>query len=280
MKQASDKQIYFHVGLSKTASTYLQERVFPLFENVEYIHRMYRYNKVFDILSETNKKIILISREFDQQFKSELKRFAAQYPDIQVFIVFRRQDSWIASQYRRFFKNGHIIPFTDFFDLKNDKGMFTKKDLDFSNYINTVEKYFTKKPVVLFYDDLRKDPMAFFDYIASIMGVKYDKKKVNLKSKHKSYSEKQLKALKAVSKIISTRKDNVKYPFLYQFKRFYTNLIRYSTLYVAKILPESWFSSKPLIEPNELKAVKEYYAEDWKAVNEYAKKNNPKIKID
>ncbi|MCF6240139.1 MAG: hypothetical protein L3J74_02190 [Bacteroidales bacterium] len=275
MSQTLAKQIYFHVGLSKTASTYLQERVFPLFENVEYIHRMYRYNKVFDILTGTDKEKVLISREFDQQFESELKRFAPKYPDIQIFIVFRRQDSWIASQYRRFFKNGHTIPFTEFFDLKNDKGIFTKKDLDFSAYIKTVEKLFNKKPVVLFYDDLRKDPMAFFDYIAGIMGVKYDKTKVNLKSKHKSYSEKQLKALKAVSKIISVRKDNIKSPFLYQLKRFYTNMIRYSTLYAAKIIPESWFGSEPLIDPKDLEAVKDYYAEDWKYVLEYARENNP-----
>lgn len=275
MEQVSEKQIFFHVGLSKTASTYLQEKVFPLFEEVEYIHRMYRYNNVFEIIEKSEKNIILISREFDHQFERELKRFAPKYPDIQVIVVFRRQDSWIASQYRRFFKNGHIIPFTDFFSLKEDKGIFKKSDLYFTHYIEIVEKLFTKKPLVLLYDDLRKDPMAFFDYIAGIMGVKYDKTKVNLKTKHKSYSEKQLKALKAVSKVISVRKDNVKYPFLYQLKRFYTNLIRYSTLYIAKVLPDTWFNSEPLIDPKELKVVKDYYEEDWKYVIEYAKKNNP-----
>jgi hypothetical protein len=275
MEQGLEKQIFFHVGLSKTASTYLQEKVFPLFEEVEYIHRMYRYNNVFEIIEKTEKKKILISREFDHQFESELKRFAPKYPDIKIIVVFRRQDAWIASQYRRFFKNGHIIPFTEFFNLNEDKGIFRKNDLYFTNYIDIVEKLFTKKPLVLLYDDLRKDPMAFFDYIAEIMGVKYDKTKVNLKSKHKSYSEKQLKALKAVSKIISVRKDNVKYPFLYQLKRFYTNLIRYSTLYSANLLPDAWFSKEPLINPEDLKTVKDYYADDWQNVVEYAKKNNP-----
>ncbi|NPA38061.1 MAG: hypothetical protein GXO47_14555, partial [Chlorobi bacterium] len=102
MEEKNGKQIFFHTGLSKTASTFLQERVFPLFEGVEYIHRMYRYNRVFDIISGTRKKKILISREFDKQFERELSRFSPKYPDIQVFIVLRRQDSWIASQYRRY----------------------------------------------------------------------------------------------------------------------------------------------------------------------------------
>lgn len=275
MEQVFEKKIFFHVGLSKTASTYLQEKVFPLFEGVEYIHRMYRYKRVFEIIEKSEKNIILISREFDHQFEQELKRFAPKYPDIQIIIVFRRQDAWIASQYRRFFKNGHTIPFTDFFNLEENKGIFTKKDLYFTRYIETVENLFTKKPLVLLYDDLRKDPVAFFDYIAQIIGVSYDQTKVNLKSKHKSYSEKQLKALRAVSNIISLRKDNIKSPLLYQLKRFYTNIIRYSVLYISKVLPDSYFGKEPLIDPKDLKAVKEYFADDWKYISEYAQKNNP-----
>jgi len=274
-KEVPEKQIFFHVGLSKTASTYLQEKVFPLFEGVEYIHRMYRYNKVFDIIEKTEKNIILISREFDHQFERELKRFSPKYPDIKVIVVFRRQDSWIASQYRRFFKNGHIIPFTEFFNLKEDKGIFTRKDLYFTNYIKIVEQLFTQKPLVLLYDDLRKDPMAFFDYIAKQMGVSYDKSKVSLDAKHKSYNEKQLKALAKVGKVINIKKGTSN-KFIYPFRRFYTNMIRYSTLYAAKYLPDTWFSNEPLIKPEDLKAVKDFFADDWQAVLEYAKENNPK----
>ncbi len=275
MNQNSDKQIFFHVGLGKTASTYLQERVFPLFKNIEYIHRVHRYNKAVEIIANGNAEKYLISREFDQQFEYEVKNFSAHYPNTTVIIVFRRQDSWIASQYRRFFKNGHIIPFSEFFDLKEDKGMFKKIDLNFYHYLELIEKYFTKKPLVLFYDDLRKEPMPFFDYIAKHIDVEYDKKSVNLDNKHSSYNEQQLKTLKRVSKVISLRKDNMKYPFFYPLKRFYTNMIRYSALYVGKYLPNSWYSKEPLINAEELKAVRDYYESDWRKVIEYAKKNNP-----
>lgn len=275
MSQNSDKKIFFHVGLGKTASTYLQKRVFPFFENVEYIQRASRFANAVEIIAKGNAERYFISREFDQQFEYEVKKFSAHYPDSKVIIVFRRQDAWIASQYRRFFKNGHVIPFTKFFDLKNDSGMFTKKDLTFYHYIELTEKYFTQKPLVLFYDDLRKDPMAFFDVFADTVGVKYDKEKINLDKKHSSYSEKQLKTLKKVGGVVNLRKDNMKYQFLYPIRRFYTNLIRYSTLFIGKHLPDSWYSDEPLINPDELKEVRDYFEADWQSVIEYAKANNP-----
>lgn len=273
--QDSDKQIFFHVGLGKTASTYLQIRVFPFFKKTEYIHKLSRYKKATEIIKKEDSKRYLISREFDQQFEDEVKKFSLHYPDTTAIIVFRRHDSWIASQYRRFFKNGHVIPFTNFFDLKNDTGIFKKIDLDFYHYLELIEKYFTKKPIVLFYDDLRKDPMAFFDYIANNIGVEYDKSSINLSSKHSSYNEKQLKTLKRVGQVINIRK-NTKNRFIYPFRRFYTNMIRYSTLFVGKHLPDSWFSNDPLINPDELKTVREYYEADWQKVVSYAKENNPK----
>ncbi len=275
MNEISNKKIFFHVGLGKTASTYLQEKVFPYFKNIEYIHRLYRYKKVIEIIADGKSEHYLVSREFDQQFEYEVKNFSAHYPDTTVIIVFRRQDSWIASQYRRFFKNGHIIPFSEFFDLKEDKGMFKQIDLTFYHYLELIEKYFTKKPIVLLYDDLRKEPMTFIDYLAKQIGIEYNKESINLAKKHSSYSEKQLKTLRGVSKLISLRKDNVKHPAFYPFKRFYTNMIRYSTLFVGKYLPNSWYSKEPLINADELKAVRDYYQDDWQAVVEYAKKNNP-----
>lgn len=274
MSQKSEKKIFFHVGLGKTASTYLQKRVFPFFEDLEYIQRASRFAKSVEIIAEGEPGTFFISREFDQQFEYEITKFAKHYPNTTIIIVFRQHASWIASQYRRFFKNGVVIPFTEFFDLKEDKGLFKKSDLTFYHYLELIEENFTQKPLVLFYDDLRKDPMTFFDRIAKTIGVNYDKSKINLESKHSSYSENQLKAIRYVSKYMSLRKDNMKQPIFYPVRRMYTNLFRYSTLFVGKMVPESWYDKTPLIAPEELQEVTDYYASDWESVVEYAKKNN------
>ncbi len=273
--QDSDKEIFFHVGLGKTATTYLQYRVFPYFKDIEYIHRSHRYDNAPEIIRKGKSKRYFISREFDQQMKTHVSRFATHYPDTTAIIVFRRQDSWIASQYRRFVKNGYAVPFNKFFDLKEDTGMFKRIDLSFYHYIEILEKHFTKKPIVLFYDDLRKDTMVFIDNLAQQIGVDYSRKDINLNRKHSSYNEKQLKAIMWVSKKVDLRRHALSRRF-YLFNRFYTNMIRYLTLFVGKYLSDSFFGAEPLINPDELKAVRDFYEDDWQSVVEYAKKNNPR----
>ena len=270
-----NKEVFFHVGLGKTASTFLQEQVFPHFTEVEYIHRDYRYQKSGKIISEGNETRYFVSREFDQQFEEEVTKFANHHPDTTAIIVFRRQDGWIASQYRRFFKNGHLIPFTEFFDLNNDQGVFKKVDLNYSHYLRMIEENFTKKPLVLFYEDLRQDPVAFINKIADTIGVTYKLSDVNLNPRHSSYSEKQLKALRRVGGFVNIRKDNVEGKFAYLLTRFYTNFIRYNTLFIAKFLPDAWFGKESLIPKEELERVRTHYQKDWEAVKAYALDNNP-----
>jgi hypothetical protein len=277
MTNTENKSIFFHVGMGKTASTYLQHKVFPYFQDIEFIHHMPRFKKAAEIIQTSKKKTILISREFDQQMEEKVSWFATYHPETSAIIVFRKHDSWIASQYRRFVKNGHAISFQQFFDLQNDKGLFKQIDLNYMHKINLLEKYFTLKPLVLFYDDMQKDPITFIDYLAKNMGVNYDKEKISLSKMHSSYNEKQLKAIMQVAKHIDIEKRSLKNKILYFIRRISINAIRYSTLFIAKYLPDKWFNVTPLISADDLNAVNEYYLNDWKAVKEYAKENNPKI---
>ena len=157
MSEPSEKKIYFHVGTGKTGTTFLQYRIFPELKGIHYIQRT-RYRKAKKIINRTHYAKYLISREFDQQLEEQVKLFAADFPDTIPIIVFRRHDDYIASQYRRFVKNGFTGGFTDFFDVENDKGYFRKTDLDYSRQIKILEENFNSKPVVLFYDELRNNP--------------------------------------------------------------------------------------------------------------------------
>ena len=122
--------IYFHVGTGKTGSTFLQTRIFPLLKEIYYIPTN-RYHKIFQEIEKSSSTKILISREFDQQLEREVKRFSKKYPNTTPIIVFRRHDSYIASQYRRFVKNGFTGNFQTFFDLQNNEGYFKKCDLNY-----------------------------------------------------------------------------------------------------------------------------------------------------
>lgn len=271
MNKEEIKNIFFHVGTGKTGTTFLQYRVFPKFTGVYYIQRT-RYRKAKNIIKSTNYSNYLISSEFDQQLEDEVKSFSADFPNTKPIIVFRRHDSYIASQYRRFLKNGFNNEFTKFFDLENDNGLFKKQNLNYSYQIQILEKYFTQKPIVLFYDDMRNDDKAFVEDLAKRIGASIDFNTVNTSKKHTSYSEKQLKAMMAVGRFVNMKKRRIfKNGLLHLFWRLYLGSIRYSSLYVSKILPNKFFSSEPIVSKIELEKVRNFYASDWENVKAYAK---------
>ncbi len=268
----NSKEIYFNVGLGKVASTYLQYRVFPKFKGIHYIQRT-KYRKAKQIIENSDDKTFFISREFDNQLEAEVKDFAATYPDAKPIILLRRHDSWIASQYRRFIKNGRPHSFQEFFDIENDTGEWKQSALYFYPKIETLEKYFTKKPLVLFYDDLKKDPWVFFDSIADIMGATYDKSNMSLDKMHTSYNEKQLKIRRSLNKYTYKKEyvdpDNIIARIL---KRTWKRFKQYSILYIALLLP--YKNNAPLIPKEQLDKIKEAYTADWEKCMAYAKQHN------
>jgi hypothetical protein len=109
-------EIFFHVGLGKVASTYLQHSFFPQLQGIHYI-KTSKYKHSPEIIAKGEYDRYFVSREFDQQLEDEVRWFSGFYPQARPIIIFRRHDSWIASQYRRYVKNGGYLPFKGFFDV-------------------------------------------------------------------------------------------------------------------------------------------------------------------
>lgn len=260
------KTIFYHVGTGKTGTTYLQYRVFPKLRGIQYMQRT-KFRRYPQLIAKSSSDRILLSREFDQQLEREIKAFTRHYPDTTPIIVFRRHDSYLASQYRRFVKNGYQGSFTDFFDLDRDEGRFRQVDLNYQHQIELLKKYFTQPPLIFIYEDMRAHPEAFFQHFANLVGAELDLNEVNLNPKHTSYSAKQLKFMQQVGRRIDMRKRRVfDNSVLHFFWKLYLGAIRYSVLYLGKVLPDSRFDDRPLIAPGELERVRAAYAEDWETV--------------
>ena len=259
--------IYFHVGTGKTGSTFLQLRIFPLLNGIYYIPTN-RYHKIFREIEKSSSNKILVSREFDQQLEREIKCFSEKYPDTTPIIVFRRHDSYIASQYRRFVKNGFTGNFQEFFDLHNNNGYFKKSDLDYKNQVALLKKYFTRDPIVFTYKDFKENTQKFIQKWTEIMICSLDKNKIDWNKKHTSYSEHQLKIIKKFGKLINLTKRRVfKNNVLHLIWRIYLGSIRYSILYLSFFVPKN---NKRLISDKELEAVKIHFQEDWKYIQSIA----------
>jgi len=271
-----DKVIYFHVGLGKVASTYLQNRFFPKLKNIYYLPTN-KYKHYHKIISNTNHKSYLVSREFDLQLEDEISRFSKYYPQAKLIIIFRRHSGWIASQYRRYIKNGGYLDFENYIDIQEDKGKWKQKDLYFYPMLQKIEKYYKQKPLVLFHDELKQDNFAFFDKIANFVNATYDKKSISLKRVHSSYSEKQLKIMKIFARLLFKQNPKrIKNNFLHWFQRRGRLYSCYLILYPAKLIPSFLVNKKPLTKKNTMDAIDQFYETDWQKCLEYAKLNNPK----
>lgn len=271
----SKPEIYFHVGLGKVASTYLQHRVFPKLEGIKYIPTG-KYKKSKEIITRGGHSKYLVSREFDLQFEREVRWFTKTFPDARIIILFRRHDSWIASQYRRHVKNGWYWDFKKFFDLESDSGYWKKKDLLFYPKLEIIEECSGQKPLVLFHDELKKDPWIFFDKISDYSNTTYYKEKISLERVHTSYTEKQLKVLRNfcrtyVQKVPKGYSNKVKHWLFYRPWWAFFHLI----MYVATLFPEAWVPKEELTDDEYLSQIRQAYEEDWQKIIDYARKNNP-----
>ncbi len=259
-------KVYFHVGLGKTASTWLQNKVFGHFEGITYLHPT-RYRHWQQTIAEASTDIVLISREMDQQLEREVRKFAAVYPDTHAIILLRAHAQWISSQYRRFLKNGYPLSFTEFFDVEHDRGYWKRSDVLLYPKIDILKRYFTRPPIICAYEDLRRDPLQFVDDLAARMGVRYDRDRISPDAHHASYNEKQLQWMLLVAKRI------FRVPvYTHDGPRWKTWLRRrprmwlcYVILYSAYLIPRSRLPKTPLISPEELRKIEAYYAADLEA---------------
>lgn len=267
-----EQSVYFHVGLERTATTFLQKRVFPALKGIRYVPKK-DFRRARKIIEEAKPQKVLVSHEFDKSFEKEVRAFARHTPNAHPIIAFRRQHDWIASQYKRHLKKGFTTPFSRFIDLEKDAGYYKKESLCYYKKIEVLRKSFTKKPLILFFSDLKRNPFSFFDQISEFTGSSYEKAAIDIRKKHVSYSEKELQVLRRAGNYIALRPKQK-----YGIKPYDTWLrlrgkaIRYSILKAAPLLAPALSHDSPLIPPDRLEEVREYFAEDWNRVCVYAEK--------
>lgn len=271
-----EQTVVFHVGLGKVASTYLQHRFFPFLDGIQYLPTN-RYKKSREVINRARGGEFLVSREFDRQLERELKWFTEKVPSPKVIVIFRRHASWVASQYRRYVKNGWHWDFQKFIDTAQDQGFWKLQELNYQRKIELIRQYTGRDPLILFHEDLKHHPDQFFEQIAQFCGATYDKRKISLDPVHRSYSEKQLLVIRGFC-----RRFKRKPPKAYHNKILHWLLFRswwaffHLILYLAVIFPTSWVPKGPLIDPQYLKEIDLLFQKDWEQLQALAKDINPK----
>ncbi|MCF8304683.1 MAG: sulfotransferase [Bacteroidales bacterium] len=256
------KQVFFHVGLPKTASTYLQHYIFPKLKGITYFKKKH-FKDHHQLITNTENDKFLFSSESDHGLEKKLEKIAARYPDAGIIIVFRRHDSWISSKYKYHIRKHGGLYFREFFDIYNDQGLWHQSDLLYQNKLNTIRKLFRYPPLVLNYHDLKANQDRFLDQLLNYLGADLDREAIRDTTVKKAFNERQLVMVRKLNRKNPFHKPNTDKKLVKTTHRKYRELILHSVAQGARLLPDQLIPDEKTIPKEDLKHIRKGYQEDW-----------------
>ncbi len=203
------REIYIHLGLHKTASTFLQKRFFPLHSRqivylnlrkelrpfLSYIlnaHDLeFTAQEALDIWaaclpeSKGPQKAMLIS---DEQLCGSpwnnasdriryFDRINSIFPEAKYILFLRNQTDMTESLYLQYIKAGGTAKWKDFLSHDTYPLSFARKAyLRYGEYLRYMaEATDASRIICMFYEDLRDNPKACLQALSSQLGIKLDK---------------------------------------------------------------------------------------------------------
>ncbi|OGI00444.1 MAG: hypothetical protein A2Y25_11890 [Candidatus Melainabacteria bacterium GWF2_37_15] len=208
---AGKKEIIIHVGAHKTASTFLQEKIFNRLSDIYYTGWHIKNKNLIDddpLEMDLPKKLMLenpLSIDFDQE-KQRIENFIQTipenkiiysceglfgymnqsyrdniflsdalkkiFPNAKIFLVVRKQDTWLESAYRHLISRGKSISVNKFLNYYKgefkdlyfgiDHNVIDVKAFNWANFVDNYVKLFGKDRVlVLPYEMFKKNQNEF-----------------------------------------------------------------------------------------------------------------------
>jgi len=182
------QEIFIHIGLPKTGTTFLQEEIFPKLNNVNFILRDFSLAQYSEGKNLISNERITGGITGDADYKTILDRIKKLFPNIKIIVVFRNKDEWIRSCYYQFIGTSEnrllVKSFKEYYD-----NYFNKSLLDFVSFEQYLKDMFDDV-LVLDYNLLKTDSNRFIEMICGFIGVDipvYDNNKYNISLKDKHY---------------------------------------------------------------------------------------------
>lgn len=152
------QKLVIHIGLHKTATTYLQYQLFPHLVDVRYIHGNDFFGQWQRQSGAANENLLLsyegftglawnrawlsgVSNDFHwiDSFAANLKSLKLFFPNAILVVFFRKHGDILLSMYKQYVQEGGVLSLTDFFGAN---AVIRPEDLSFKARIETIEKYF------------------------------------------------------------------------------------------------------------------------------------------
>ncbi|MFW6019928.1 MAG: hypothetical protein ACOCPM_05040 [Bacteroidales bacterium] len=273
MHKNNEKQLFFHVGMPKTASTFLQNIVFPNYQDIVFIKKR-NFKKHQKIIDNTQSDKILLSIEINVDKPNgyaKVKTIAGHYPGTKPILVLRKHSSWVRSKYKYYIRKHGGLPFDKYFDLENDQGKIKYENLNYINKIKILEEAFNCRPLVFFQEELKQNPEQFIAQLAEFLQVRYNPEDIKSGTVKKAYSEKQLKYVRRFNNWYNYKDSDRPKWIKFAYKKF-SALLLHTVAYAGNYLPMP-SEGEPLIPESELQRIDQKFQSDWEQAKEYAKQD-------
>ena len=277
------REIYFHVGLPKTASTFLQKRVFPRLKGIKYLkkHEFDRYRR---LLSRSAADKILLSFEFHPHPENpgserRIKEIQEDFPVVYPIIVLRKHGAWLRSKYKYFLRKHGSLTLEAYTDPKHPRGAKIRRNLYFFPLLDQLERAFGHPPLVLLHQELREHPQQSIGLLAQFMNVDVEMEKIDFSPVKTAYTERQLKWVRQFNRAFPYHKDAAQPKYLKKPHQKWHQLLLHSTALAGRFLPEL-NPETPLYHESRIQYVDSLYEADWKKCLEYARRQRQQMGIE
>jgi hypothetical protein len=272
MTSTKDKIVFFHVGLPKTASTFLQLNVFPKFQGIGFIKK-HDFKRKDSLIEHSSHDRILLSIELDldgKGGKEKVNDVAEKYNNVFPIIVLRKHGSWLSSKYKYYLRKHGYRKFEDFYHPEGENGVLSDQNLQFYPKIEMLSQKFKNRPLVLFQEELKNKPFKIIDLLAEYTGASYSKNDIRIKTVKKAYSAKQLKLVRRFNKFYNFNKSGIKTKTMRFAYKKVSGLFLHTVAYLGALVPERAFKNETLIPKERVKEVNDAFQHDWQKCIDYA----------
>lgn len=263
-------EYFFHIGMHKTASTFLQQRVFPKLQGIHFVPKR-DYARARRTIRDSGHARVLLSDECQVSTHAKIDSLQAAFPEARVIIVVRRHDRWAASKYKYYVRKGGTLSPERFFGFDGDP-VFDVTQFDFVATLRYVEERFGRPPFVVLQEELQVAPEESIRLIAAHLGARIDLSSVNMSRVNAAYSDRQLRALLAFNR--RWRKPAVRPPGNLRRKLRPRRLLRYLVPMLAQFGRKEP-GLQPVVPTDLLARIRERYRDNWQGTLDYVRAQRP-----
>jgi len=259
---------FFHLGLPKVASTYLQKDIFPHLNNATFF-RKHKFLKYQTIKNKPIASNLIFSSEKDKGLEEALDDILRHHPEARVIYVVRTHEEWILSRYKYHIRKFGSIPFEDYIDIDSNNGFWKTEQLLFSKKIEYIIDHCKHPPLILNYDLLRSSPALFVKKISNYTGCSLDPSaKINV-VRNKSFTEKQLLLLRKFNRMYKYQEKKTKCHVYNRLHYRYRQYLLHIMAFIFRFFPAA-FAKGTLVGKDELTRIREFYKADWDLCLKYS----------